>query len=110
MLNFFMHIFILFYFLFSLFNNCTSNLHVFYSLKIKKLNKTSKMYSLPNLKKNYPSSFKTSGVQTLIHKGMLWSISFSSKDINNKCKNKIRNSIFSMYVLSRELQIQPKEI
>jgi len=44
-------------------------------------------------------------VQTLVHKGMLWSISSSSK--NSKCKDIIINSFISLYALSRDLQLPP---
>ncbi len=50
---------------------------------------------------------RTSRVQSLVHKGILWCIGSSSKDKNNKPKDKVNNSYISLYALTRDLQIPP---
>ncbi len=60
------------------------------------------LYYAPLLGSN---KIRTARVQTLVHKGMLWSISSSS--YNSKCKDIIRNSFISLYALSRDLQLPP---
>jgi len=60
------------------------------------------LYYAPLLGSN---KIRTARVQTLVHKGMLWSISSSSN--NSKCKDIIRNSFISLYALSRDLQLPP---
>jgi len=60
------------------------------------------LYYVPLLGSN---KIRTARVQTLVHKGMLWSISSSSS--NSKCKDIIGNSFISLYALSRDLQLPP---
>jgi len=62
------------------------------------------LYYAPLLGSN---KVKTARVQTLIHKGMLWSISSFSKNINSKSEDKVRNFFISLYALSRDLQLPP---
>ena len=50
---------------------------------------------------------KTPRVQTLVYKGMLWSINSTSKNSNSKSKDIIKNSFISMYVISCDLQHPP---
>jgi len=50
---------------------------------------------------------RTSRVQSLVYKGMLWCIGSSSKDNNSKHKDKVKNSYISMYALTRDLRIPP---
>jgi len=48
---------------------------------------------------------RTSRVQSLIYKGMLWFIGYSSKDNDIIHKDKVKNSYISMYALTRDLRI-----
>jgi len=48
---------------------------------------------------------RMSRVQSLVYKGVLWCINFTSKGNINKHKDKVKNSYISMYVLTRDLQI-----